>query len=128
MTEYQLMEESFSKEFYRRVEDLKKRAQAAGTNITALCRESGVSRTTPERWEKRVPKSIEIVDLMYEALVKIEKAHEEERKRFESLSPNEQARIKLERIEQERAEEEERRAKRNAARRRTRQAKKPDSK
>lgn len=33
-------------------------AKAAGTNITAVCREAGVSRTTPDRWKEKTPATI----------------------------------------------------------------------
>lgn len=30
--------------------DLKTKAEAAGTNLTELCRRAGVARSTPQRW------------------------------------------------------------------------------
>ncbi|EJG5414298.1 hypothetical protein NAD41_000899 [Salmonella enterica] len=106
--------------FNRRVEQLKERAKAAGTNITQLCRLAGVSRTTPERWEKRVPKSICIFDLMFEALRGIEKEIEAEQEAFKTLPPREQRRLKVLQEEEERERERQRRERRNESRRQTR--------
>lgn len=114
-------DDSFEAEFYRRVETIKQRAKAAGTNITQLCRNAGISRTTPERWEKRVPKSIGIVDLMFQALLEIEEAKKSEEKAFEDLPPRERERIKAQEAERLREEERQRRERRNEARRINRQ-------
>lgn len=115
---------SFESEFYRRVEMIKQRAKAAGTNITQLCKAAGVSRTTPERWEKRVPKSIGILDLMLAALLEAEKAKEEQNQAFKDLPEREQQRIKAQEEERLRQEEEARRQRRNELRRISRARKK----
>lgn len=115
------MEDStLEKEFMRRVKQLNERAKAAGTNITELCRIAGVSRTTPERWNKRVPKSITIFDLVFEALLGIEKVKKEEEAAFKSLPEREQARIRAQMEELERERENQRRQKRNESRRQSR--------
>lgn len=111
---------SLEEVFNRRVEQLKERAKAAGTNITQLCRLAGVSRTTPERWEKRVPKSICIFDLMFEALRGIEAELEAEQEAFNTLPPREQRRLRALQEEQEREQERQRRERRNESRRQTR--------
>ncbi|ENW4943600.1 hypothetical protein ACFLMW_003748 [Salmonella enterica] len=107
-------------EFKRRAQQLSDRAKAAGTNITELCRIAGVSRTTPERWNKRVPKSISIFDLVFEALLGIEKTRKEEEEAFKSLPKREQERIKAQLEELEREKERQRREKRNESRRQSR--------
>ena len=33
-------------------------AKAAGSNLTEVCREAGVSRTTPDRWKEKPPATI----------------------------------------------------------------------
>ncbi|EAW2493106.1 hypothetical protein AXL65_02445 [Salmonella enterica subsp. enterica] len=112
---------TFEAEFYRRVEMIKQRAKEAGTNITQLCRIAGVSRTTPERWEKRVPKSIGILDLMYQALKDIETEKQAEEEAFQNLPPRERQRIKAQEEEKQREEERQRRERRNESRRLNRQ-------
>lgn len=115
------MEEStLEDEFNRRVKQLSERAKAAGTNVSELCRIAGISRTTPERWNKRVPKSITIFDSIFQALLDLERAKEEEEKAFKNLPLREQERLKAQRKELEREKEKERRLKRNEARRENR--------
>ena len=111
---------SLEEVFNRRVAQLKERARQAGTNITQLCRIAGVSRTTPERWEKRVPKSICIFDLMFEALRGIEQELEAEQDAFKNLPEREQRRLRAIKEEQDREQERQRRERRNEARRQTR--------
>ncbi|MBZ0058708.1 MULTISPECIES: hypothetical protein [Leclercia] len=115
------MEEStLEDEFNRRVKQLSERAKAAGTNVSELCRIAGVSRTTPERWNKRVPKSITIFDSVFQALLDLERAKGEEEEAFKNLPLREQERLKAQRKELEREKEKERRLKRNEARRESR--------
>lgn len=66
---------TYADEFKDRLTKLERDAQSAGTNLTEVCRVAGVSRATPDRWRKRVPKTIELVTLM-EAIV-AEKAREQ---------------------------------------------------
>lgn len=49
------------------VDELKVKAAAAGTNLTAACERAGVDRSIPERWKKNIPKS-------FVAYAKIEQA------------------------------------------------------
>ncbi|EAM6792416.1 hypothetical protein E0G74_01485 [Salmonella enterica] len=120
MDDLQLDDLTLEEVFRRRVDMLNERAKKAGTNITQLCRLAGVSRTTPERWNKRVPKSIGIFDLMFEALLNIEKANNAEDEAFHNLPPREQKRLKAIQEEQEREKERQRRERRNESRRQSR--------
>lgn len=119
---------TFESEFYRRVEMIKQRAKLAGTNITQLCKAAGVSRTTPERWEKRVPKSIGILDLMLEALLEAEKAKEEQDKAFKDLPEREQQRLRAQEEERRKEQERQRRERRNETRRLSRARQKDSDK
>lgn len=116
-----LDDSTFEAEFYRRVELIKERAKEAGTNITQLCRMAGVSRTTPERWEKRVPKSIGILDLMFEALKEVESDRQAQQEAFAQLPPRERERLKAQEEEKKREVERQRRERRNESRRQSRQ-------
>lgn len=60
---------TYTDEFKERIAKLEQDAIDAGTNLTQVCREAGVSRATPDRWRKAVPKTVELVTLM-EAIVK----------------------------------------------------------
>ncbi|ELK5289417.1 hypothetical protein Q6670_004085 [Salmonella enterica] len=115
-----LDDSTFEAEFYRRVELIKERAKDAGTNITQLCRMAGVSRTTPERWEKRVPKSIGILDLMFEALKEVESDRQAQQEAFAQLPPRERDRLKAQEEERKREAERQRRERRNESRRQSR--------
>lgn len=59
---------TYEDEFKARVAKLEKDASAAGTNLTEVCREAGVSRATPDRWRKKTPKTIALICRM-EAIV-----------------------------------------------------------
>lgn len=63
---------TFEAEFQRRVEDIKTRATAAGTSITALCQATGIARATPDRWASRTPKTVMLVDELEKALSEVE--------------------------------------------------------
>ncbi|MGI9158665.1 MAG: helix-turn-helix domain-containing protein [Saprospiraceae bacterium] len=52
---------------------LKTRCAAAGTNLTEVCREAGVNRSTIERWKGHTPKSLQLLDSIEKALAEREK-------------------------------------------------------
>lgn len=54
------------------IRSLKTRCAAAGTNLTEVCRVAGVDRSLPERWKKRLPKSLEVLNALETALNEIE--------------------------------------------------------
>lgn len=43
-------------------------AKKAGSSITEICRETGISRTTPDRWKENPPITIELVAKMQDAV------------------------------------------------------------
>lgn len=63
---------SFKTEFDARIDAIDTRAKAAGTSLTELCRRAGVARSTPDRWRKVTPKTVEIVTELEAKLVEIE--------------------------------------------------------
>lgn len=58
------MTKSFEQEFAERLTAIENRAHKVGMNMTAICREAGISRATPERWKKTAPKTVELVSKM----------------------------------------------------------------
>ena len=50
---------------------LKLECTLAGTNITEVCREAGVSRSTIDKWEKELPKSFRIAEKLKAAIREI---------------------------------------------------------
>lgn len=47
--------------FTQAITDLEQDVKAAGSNMTELCREAGISRTTPDRWRVKPPATIALV-------------------------------------------------------------------
>lgn len=64
---------SFEKQFQDRLDSIERRARVAGVTLTHLCRESKLSRATPDRWRAEAPQSIKLVDKLEAALVAFEK-------------------------------------------------------
>lgn len=59
----------FDEVFRETVRNLAIDAESAGTNLTQVCKETKISRSTPERWKgKKVPKSVQIVADMQRAV------------------------------------------------------------
>lgn len=74
------MKTTLTVEFTARANDIRARALAAGSSITQLCKLAGTARATPDRWLKRAPKTIALIDKLEEELVKIEEAKAEQEK------------------------------------------------
>jgi hypothetical protein len=66
---------TFSQEYINRLADIEKRAQAVGSNITVVCRNTGIARATVERGRERPPQSIAKIDQLTAEVVKLEKAY-----------------------------------------------------
>lgn len=64
---------SFKTEFDARIDAIDRRAKAAGTSLTELCRRAGVARSTPDRWRKVTPKTVQIVTDLESHLETIER-------------------------------------------------------
>lgn len=61
MENAQLSNKSFDEVFRETLADLERDAKAAGSNMTEVCREAGISRTTPDRWKTSPPKTVALV-------------------------------------------------------------------
>lgn len=55
---------NFTKVFNATLSQLEVDAKAAGSNLTEVCREAGVSRTTPDRWKAKPPATVALVTKM----------------------------------------------------------------
>lgn len=64
---------SFGDMFKARIDKIEADAKTVGLNFTSICKEAGISRATPDRWKRQIPKTIEIVDRM-ETIVNKRKA------------------------------------------------------
>lgn len=54
--------------FQEQLGNIIKRGKELGLTVTDICRDSQVARATPERWRKRTPNSVLLLDKM-EAVV-----------------------------------------------------------
>jgi len=68
-------QKSFEAEMASRLSSIESRARALGSNITRVCKATGIARATYERWMERAPQTVTKVDEM-----------EAEVKRLEGLS------------------------------------------
>lgn len=62
----------FEQKFSEKLEDIYSRSEKAKTSITEICRDAGIARATPDRWRKRAPKSIKLIDQLDAALKQYE--------------------------------------------------------
>lgn len=65
---------TFSEEHQKRIRALDGRAQAAGTNMTQVCKNTGIARATYERWLQRPPQSITKLDELEAEVARAEAA------------------------------------------------------
>lgn len=64
---------TFAAEMQARLSAIEARAKAAGTNMTQVCRRSGVARATVDRWLERVPQTVTKVDELEQAVAELER-------------------------------------------------------
>lgn len=65
---------TFEQEFRSRLDNILERGKAVGLSVTAICKNTGIARATPDRWRKDAPLSVKLVDRMEEEVVKAEQA------------------------------------------------------
>jgi len=65
----------FNHQFNDALDDIERRLHAIGRNFTQLCNETKVSRATPNRWKRQMPKTVDIVARMQQTLVEWEAEH-----------------------------------------------------
>lgn len=61
-------EQDFTEVFVAAVEQIKKGAVDAGSNLSEICREAGISRTTISRWTQKPPETIRIMSRLQEVV------------------------------------------------------------
>jgi transposase-like protein len=67
---------SFSRAFAAKIDEIELRALRAGTNLTAVCRAIKISRSTPDRWRRKLPRTIKLLDKMEAEVVSKEREKE----------------------------------------------------
>lgn len=66
---------TFEEMFQSRLNEIEAIAKKKGFTITHVCRASGISRATPDRWRTATPLSITLLDKMMEAVTSAEPAN-----------------------------------------------------
>jgi transposase-like protein len=69
-----MSEPTFGEVFRDRLDKVEAAAKAAGINMTVVCKEAGISRATPDRWRRKLPKTAEIIDKMEKVVAKYKAA------------------------------------------------------
>jgi hypothetical protein len=64
---------TFANEMQERLRSIDARARAAGSNMTQVCKNTGVARATYERALQRVPQSVSKVDELEAEVTRLEK-------------------------------------------------------
>ena len=65
--------QTFAQVFKERMESLEEDAKSVGINLTTICEEANISRATPDRWRRRIPKTIMLVDEMEAVVARLKK-------------------------------------------------------
>jgi hypothetical protein len=61
---------SFGELFLARLQELEEEAKLCGLNMTVICKEAGISRASPDRWRRELPKTILLMETMEEIVAK----------------------------------------------------------
>lgn len=65
---------TFTEEMQKRLKDIEARAKAVGSNMTQVCKSTGIARATFERWGDRAPQSVSKVDELDAEVARLEAA------------------------------------------------------
>ena len=68
---------TFTAEYTRRLLAIEARSKAVRSNMTQVCKNTGVARPTFERCVKRAPQSITKVDVLEQEVERLEREHAE---------------------------------------------------
>jgi Homeodomain-like domain len=63
---------TFAAELQRRLQSIEARAKATGSNLTQICKKTGIARATVERWRYRAPQSVTKVDELEAEVARLE--------------------------------------------------------
>jgi DNA invertase Pin-like site-specific DNA recombinase len=58
------MEQTFTENFQTRLARLEQEASELGESWSSICRGTGISRATPDRWKREVPNTVVLLDKM----------------------------------------------------------------
>lgn len=63
-----------SAQFKEAVSKLETDAKKVGLTITSICRETGVSRATPDRWKREAPTTVQLLARMQDVVERKKRA------------------------------------------------------
>lgn len=66
-------ETPFSKLFHDHLDEIERRALKVKSNLTEVCRDIHISRSTPDRWRRETPRTIKIIDKIDARVTALEK-------------------------------------------------------
>jgi hypothetical protein len=69
---------NFVQTFHGAIDQLEADAKKEGLTLTSICRDTGVSRATPDRWRKKIPKTIELLGQMQDIVAAKRESNEKE--------------------------------------------------
>lgn len=55
---------SYIKDFYAALDKLEADAKAVGMTLTSICKVTGISRATPDRWRRETPTTVMLLERM----------------------------------------------------------------
>ena len=64
------MAKNFVEVFRDTLADIESGAKAAGSSITEICKETKISRTTPDRWKANTPNTVQLIARMQDAVAR----------------------------------------------------------
>lgn len=64
---------TFAETMREKLRSIEKRAKAVGSNMTQVCKNTGVARVTYERWRDRAPQSVAKVDVLDQEVARLER-------------------------------------------------------
>jgi transposase-like protein len=70
----------FVQVFNKTLDQIEADAREVGLTLTSICRETGVSRATPDRWRKKTPTTIKLLSDMQKVIADRRAKLDEEQK------------------------------------------------
>ncbi len=67
------MTNTFSALMADRLQEIERRAKAVGSNVTQVCKATGIARATYERWRNRAPQTVAKVDELMAEVERLER-------------------------------------------------------
>jgi|GEM_PF-2840361 len=64
--------------FIDKLDEVQRRAERIGSNLTDVCREANISRATPNRWRREIPNTLEALVKMEEYVAGLERKLKQE--------------------------------------------------